>query len=292
VRRLIINADDFGFTPGVNRAILEAHSQGIVTSTTLMANAPAFAEAAELAAGAPRLAVGCHVVLLDGSCLLAPQQIPSLTTVESDAGQLARSLGRFAMRAVTGHLDPTDIEAEARAQIRKLQSAGVQVTHIDTHKHAHVFPVVWRALLRAAGTSGIRALRNPFSPRHALPFREMVRRPTLWKRYLQVFCLSGAAPQFRRAVQEAGLFTPDGSFGIVETGSLDLALFEAAVSCIPHGTWEFVCHPGYHDPDLAQAGTRLRQSRQLELNVLTSQQAHEALNRRGIQLISYRDLVN
>lgn len=291
MRRLIINADDFGLTPGVNRAIVEAHRQGVVTSTTLMASAPAFAEAAKLAAENPWLGAGCHVVLLDGSPLLPAEKIRTLAGGGPDGSRLYDSLASFAVRAVAGRLESAEIEAEAVAQIRKLQAAGLAVTHLDTHKHAHVFPVVWQALLRAARTCGIRALRNPFAPRHSRSISAVARRPELWKRYLEVGLLRASARRFRREVHEAGMITPDGSLGIVETGSLDAKLFEAAVSQIPEGTWEFVCHPGYHDPELARVRTRLRASRALELQVLTSPQAREVLERRGIQLISYRDLL-
>jgi chitin disaccharide deacetylase len=292
VRHLIINADDFGLTSGINRAVIHAHSHGVVTSTTLMANAAAFAEAAHLHARAPRLSVGCHVVLLDGSPLLSPQQIKSLVSPRSDGERFPESLGSFAARALIGSLDPNEIESEATAQIRKLQSAGVAVTHVDTHKHAHVFPLVWRALLRSARACGIRALRNPFVTRQALRLSDILSRPHLWKRHLEVFCLGSLAHRFRCDVRDAGMITPDGSFGIVETEGLDMPLFEAALSCIPEGTWEFVCHPGYHDADLDRVSTRLRQSRSLELQVLTSPQARETLDRQGIQLISYRALVD
>ena len=291
MRRLIINADDFGLTSGINRAVMDAHFGGVVTSTTLMANAPAFAEASHLPAQAPRLGVGCHVVLLDGSPLLPPQQIKSLVNPRSNGERLSESLGSFAARAFAGSLDPREIESEATAQIRKVQSAGMAVTHVDTHKHAHVFPLVWRALLRSAQACGIRALRNPFVPRHALRLSDIIRRPDLWKRELEVFFLRSVAHGFRRAVRDAGMITTDGCLGIVETGALDLPLFQKVVSCIPEGTWEFVCHPGYYDQDLDHVGTRLRQSRALELQVLTSSQAREAIDRQGIELISYRELV-
>ncbi len=291
MRRLIINADDFGLTSGINRAVIDSHAHGVVTSTTLMANAPAFTEATQLATQAPQLGVGCHVVLLDGAAILPPEKIPSLAAGRSDGRRLSDSLGSFAARALTGRLDPREIESEASAQIHKLQSAGLVVTHLDTHKHAHVFRQVWRALMRSAQSCGIRALRNPFVPGRPLRLRDIIGRPNLWKRYLEVLSLRSVVHRFRRDVRAAGMITPDGCFGIVETGTLDLPLFEAAVSCIPDGTWEFVCHPGYHDPDLARTETRLRESRPLELRVLTSPQARKALDRRGIQLISYRDFV-
>jgi hopanoid biosynthesis associated protein HpnK len=287
VRRLIVNADDFGLTSGVNRAIAQAHRDGLVTSATLMANASAFAEAATLARGMPTLSVGCHIVLIDGAPLSPASSLGSL--VENDA--FGNSLGRFAWRALRGRLNEEQIEAEATAQIRRLQSAGIEVSHIDTHKHTHMFPAVLRPLLRAARSCGVPAIRNPFVPLRPLAFAHLVRRPRLWTRYSEVRILASLANRFRRAVQDAGMVTTDGSFGVVSTGALDLRLFEAIIGCIPEGTWEFVCHPGYNDADLGRTTTRLRASREKELQVLTSAEARRAIERRGIELISYRELV-
>ena len=288
MRRLIVNADDFGLTPGVNRAIVEAYNNGIVTSATLMANSSAFEEAVPSAAACPKLSVGCHIVLVDGTPLLAEPQVSTL--IGSKKTTFRDSLTVFAAKALAGRLDPGQIEAEATAQIRKLQSAGIAVTHFDTHKHTHMFPAVLRALLRAAKACGIRALRNPFAPPRPLAASQVLRRPYCWKRYFEVRALSTLRSGFRRAVQDAGNITPDGIFGIVATGSLDLALFEAIVECIPDGTWEFVCHPGYNDADLRAVKTRLRESRAQELQVLTSAAAREMLSQHGVELISYRDL--
>jgi len=99
------------------------------------------------------------------------------------------------------------------------------------------------------------------------------------------------ADQFRRQVADQGMITTDGSFGVVATGSLDEKLFRAILCSVPEGTWEFVCHPGYHDPELDHVRTRLRESRELELRVLTSQMARELVRDEGIQLLSYTQLV-
>src|ERR1700738_296650 len=104
MRRLIVNADDFGFTGGVNRAIVEAHSRGIVTSATLMANGRAFAEAANLAITVPGMSVGCHVVLIDGQSVLGGNQVSTLTNGDS-ARIFRNSLKTFAARAIAGRLD-------------------------------------------------------------------------------------------------------------------------------------------------------------------------------------------
>jgi hopanoid biosynthesis associated protein HpnK len=286
VRRLIINADDFGLTSGVNHAILEAHGHGVVTSATLMANASAFAGAVAMAQSAPRLGVGCHVVLVDGSPVLAASQIPRLVD-EQNGARLRQGLSSFVLLAISGRLDPDQIEAEATEQIRKLQSAGIAVSHLDTHKHTHFLPQVLRPLLRAAQACGIRAVRNPIEP---IRLAQLAERPALWKRWIEVKALHGFAGTFRRLVKETAMITPNGTFGIVATGALDERLFQSIVKNIPDGTWELVCHPGYDDAELQITRTRLLESRVRELQVLTSTATRDLLVRNGIQLISYRDL--
>ena len=298
IRRLIVNADDFGFTAGVNRGIAEAHRRGVVTCSTLMANGLAFSDAVQLARTVPQLSVGCHVVLIDGQPVLDPKTIPSL--VNPDAGPDAdRSSGpghfrdgivSFALRALAGRLDSREIEAEATAQIRKLQAAGIAVSHLDTHKHTHLFPRVLRPLLKAGAACGVRALRNPFGPRRPLRSGQLLARPGVWTRYAEMRVLQGFAAGFRAAVEKAGFATPDGTLGVEVTGILDETLFRAIATSIPEGTWEFVCHPGYNDADLGSAKTRLRASRETELRALTLPEARETLSQAGIDLISYRDL--
>ena len=292
MRRLIVNADDFGFTTGVNRAIVEAHTRGIVTSSTLMATGRALEDAARLAKTVPNLSVGCHVVLIDGEPVLDPGQLPSLATTHSGHPAFRDGLKSFAARALAGGLHADEIEAEAAAQIRKLQSAGINVSHVDTHKHAHLFPAVLRPLLRAARACGIKAVRNPFGPRKPLRSAELMMRPNLWTRYAEVRILRPLAAKFSGIARREGFQTPDGTLGIVVTGALDEKLFRAIAAAIPEGTWEFVCHPGYNDDNLKSAGTRLRESRETELRVLTMPEARNLLLDQGIELISYRGLIS
>lgn len=284
MRRLIVNADDFGLTAGVNRAIVEAHTQGIVSSATLMAKGLAFSDALQFAPAT--LSVGCHVVLVDGNPVLNPREIPTLNNT-GVGEEFERSLTSFATRALCGRITASEVEAEATAQIRKLQSAGVQVTHIDTHKHTHIFPQVLRPLLRAARACGVRAIRNPFGK---VGWSVIASRPGLWKRSWETQALSIFAAKFRRAVSEAGMVTPDGILGVVLTGSLDERIFCLVLESVPQGTWELVCHPGYQDADLDKIRTRLRHSREVELRLLTSAAARQILAQRGVQLISYREL--
>ncbi len=290
MRRLIVNADDFGFTAGVNRAIVEAHTRGIVTSSTLMANGRAFEDAVKLARTTPTLAIGCHVVLIDGEPVLNCERLPTLTTTRNHAHEFRNGLKSFAVRALAGKIDAAAIEAEATAQIQKIQSAGIVVSHVDTHKHTHLFPAVLRPLLRAARACGVQAIRNPFGPRRPLKSADLLAHPSLWARYAEVRVLRALAGKFHRAVSKEGFSTPDGTLGVVVTGALDEQLFRSMAAIIPDGTWEFVCHPGYNDADLKLANTRLRESRETELRVLTMPEVRELLSNSGIELISYREL--
>ena len=287
MRRLIINADDFGYTRGVNRAISEAHTRGVVTSSTLMAKGVAFAEAAQLAKTMPQLSIGCHVVLIDGEPALDSSKVSSLT----EESRFRDGLKTFAVRTLAGRIDAGEVAAEAGAQIRILQSAGIAVSHIDTHKHTHLFPQILRPILRAAKKCGVRAVRNPFGPRLPMRSSELFARPNLWTRFAEVRILRSFAGKFHDAVDREGFVTTDGTLGIEVTGALDETLFRAIAKSIPDGTWEFVCHPGYNDADLQAAHTRLRESRENELRVLTLPGARDLLAMEGVQLISYRDLL-
>lgn len=291
MRRLIINADDFGLTAGVNRAIAEAHTRGIVTSATLMAKGRAFNDAVRLTGNLPQLSVGCHVVLIDGEPVLQKNKVRSIASDQSDSTRFGDNLKSFAARALAGGLNSHEIETEVEAQIRKLQSAGILVSHVDTHKHTHLFPAVLKPVLLAAKACGVRAIRNPFGPKKPLRSGDLLSRPSLWTRYVEVKILRSLAAGFQEAAKNEGFITPDGTFGIVVTGALDEKLFRAIAGIIPEGTWEFVCHPGYNDDDLKSANTRLRESRESELRILTMPEAQQLLASHGITLISYRDLV-
>ncbi len=284
MRRLIVNADDFGLTSGVNRAILEAHNRGIVTSATLMANSSAFSEAVALSQSAPDLSVGCHVVLVDGSPVSDRNSLPSLLGRD---GKFHDSLTTFARLALQGKLDADQIEMEVVSQIRKVQGAGIVVSHLDTHKHTHMFPPVLRAVLNAARACGVPAIRNPFE---TVKLAHLLEYPDTWKRWFEVRALRNLAGKFREAVAEAGLHTPDGTVGIVATGSLGQRFLEFLLKNLSDGTWELVCHPGYNDEQLQNMRTRLRASREHELRVLTSTATREALTQQGVALISYQQV--
>ena len=277
--RLIVNADDFGLTSGVNRAIVELHDARVLTSTTLMARAAATTEAIEMARNRSSLGTGCHVVLVDGTPALDPGQLPTL--VDPKTGGFPATPGAFLKKLLTMRLRTREIEAEASAQIAFLQSCGLRLTHVDTHKHMHMFPGVLRPLLRAARKTGISAVRNPFETLWSLNATP----EALESRRAQVVLLRRLEPTFRRIVAEEGFATTDGAVGVLATGSLNIASLKTILSAMPEGTFELVSHPGYRDADLDRANTRLLASREIERNALMA--LRDLL---GVELISFAQL--
>ena len=169
MKRLIVNADDFGLTQGVNRAIVACHERGLVSSTTLMATGACFDEAVALASALPNLSVGCHVVLVDGEPLLPAGEVRSLLAPGTD--RFYHSIGEVLGAVAQGRFKASEVQAEASAQMARLRSAGVAVSHFDSHKHTHMFPSILRPMLRAAAANGIGAVRNPFEAPGAVGVR-------------------------------------------------------------------------------------------------------------------------
>ncbi|MGH9524686.1 MAG: carbohydrate deacetylase [Terriglobales bacterium] len=289
-KRLIINADDFGMTMGVNRAVVEARQSGVLTSTTLMATGAAYEEAVQLAAQVKTLDVGCHVVLLEGSPLLPAAEIPSLAVKGVDGvTRFRRGFGAFIQAAIAGKLRGEDIYREARAQILHLRAAGVDVQHLDTHKHAHVFPAVFRPLLRAALDCGVAAVRNPFEPMCAMSWHRLRHRRDLWSRYLPVRMLHAFSDQFAAECQNLGIATPQGTFGITLTGYADEPSFIELLDRIPDGNWELLCHPAYEDELWLKLGPRPG-SGMRELELLLSPHVSATVRDNGIMLASYAEV--
>ncbi|MGA3125921.1 MAG: ChbG/HpnK family deacetylase [Candidatus Korobacteraceae bacterium] len=287
MKRLIVNADDFGLTNGVNRAIAECHQRGIVSSATLMATGPCFDEAVALAAQMPRLSVGCHVVLVDGEPLLPPGEVRSL--LAPGTNRFHHSIGDVLRAVALGRFRAAEIEAEAAAQFAHLQRASIEVSHFDAHKHVHMFPSILRPLLRAASAHGIAALRNPFEAPGVVSLRETLGDRTLFVRKAETTLLSaGLRRRWLRAVLAAGFTTTDGSLGIATTGALNEASLRAMLKRMPHGTWELVCHPGYNDSDLAALRTKLRESREVDMAALLKITARELSDDFGVELVPFR----
>lgn len=278
-KRLIVNADDLGYTAGTNRAIVECAETGVLTSATLMAGGAAFA-GASLLARKDKFQVGCHVVMVDGGPISDAAQLATL----APDGRFRDSVVQLAKDALLHRIAGDEVEREALAQIRRLQDAGIRVTHIDAHKHTHMFPDILRPLLRAARSAGVTRVRNPFEPGWTMAWQSD------WARKTEVTLLRQLRRSFLRVVREQGFVTTDGAMGVVATGKLDEVTLCRMLDRMPHGTWELVCHPAYDDADLRAQRTRLTASREVERRALTSAAVRSAVKRNEIELISFAEL--
>jgi chitin disaccharide deacetylase len=284
--RLILNADDFGLTRGINRAVGELAAAGALTSATLMASGPAFDDAVAIARAHPSLGVGCHIVLVDGVPVSPPETIPSL--LAPDRSSFRATLRSFLAALFTRRIRPEEIEREAIVQIRRLQTAGISVTHIDTHKHAHIFPAIARPLLRAAEQCGVRAIRDPFEPAWSLALHQGDA-----KRRAAIRLLSMLRPHWYSLPQlrDHRLLTTDGTIAISATGVLDPDTLGRILAALPSsGTFELCCHPGYNDRDLDQVITRLRAHRETERDALLTEVPRLRSNSTSPDLIHFGEL--
>lgn len=287
MKRLIVNADDFGFTSGVNRAVVRAFKTGIVTSTTIMANGEAFEDAIELARANPGLGVGCHLAVVGGRPVAPQADIGSLM---DSGGVLPKSLTRLMFKLARGSVSTDELIIEFRAQLQRVVQTGIRLTHLDTHKHSHTHPKVMQALARVAAEFGIKSVRNPFEKpfglKRSLPLSDWAH----LKQYALSAAISPGAIQFKRLARANGLKTPDRFFGVHLTGMLDSAAIQSIMMTLEEGTAELMCHPGEYDADLESAHTRLKRERQRELEALSDPELRRLAQAQSIELISYREL--
>jgi chitin disaccharide deacetylase len=258
VRTLVVNADDFGFTPDVNQGIVEAHRNGILTSTTLMATGAAFDDAVRQAREYPSLDIGCHLVLV------GQPPFPSSVAALAQAVALKR----------------IQIYEALSAQVRKILDAGLQPTHLDTHKHTHLLPQVLDAVARLSQDFKIPWVRRPFDfplQPGAIP----------WKTRAINRGLRVVRTRFERVLRAHHCRFTDHFAGFQFTGHYDAALLAQLIRQLPEGSTEFMCHPGRCGSSLQSARTRLKQSREQELRALTSKEVRTALEEEEVHLTSF-----
>jgi chitin disaccharide deacetylase len=269
-RLLVTNADDFGFTRDVNEGIVEAHQNGILTSTTLMANGEAFEHAARLAQENPTLDVGVHVVLIGGYSLVPPYR-----ALPANVPQLLGAVATSRIR----------VYEEVTAQVRRVVSRGITPTHLDTHKHTHLLPSVLDAVARVSREFGIPWVRRPFDvPMGTLP------PGVTWVRRATSDGLQFLRRRFDAVLQRHNCRTTDHFAGFQITGIYRSRELAALIRSLPAGSTEFMCHPGYCREHLLRAQTRLRESREAELRALLDPEVREAVAEGGVRLTSFRRL--
>jgi chitin disaccharide deacetylase len=268
-KQLVVNADDFGFTPDVNQGIVEAHRGGILTATTLMANGAAFDDAVRLARETPTLDIGCHLVLVGGRSLISGKAYPA--SVSSLLVALARR--------------QLHIYDELASQVRHIVAAGIRPTHLDTHKHTHLAPQVLNGVARVCKEFGIPWVRRPFD----LPMSAASGAAPFGKR-MTSSAIGLLRARFHRVLERHGCRTTDHFAGFQITGRFRTAELVRLFGALPEGSTELMCHPGRCGDALRHAPTRLKASREEELKALTAAETRAALERNGIELVNYGGL--
>ena len=287
LRNLIVNADDLGWTEGVNRGIAEAHRNGIVTSASLLANGAAFASGVELARTTPALGVGVHLNLSDGEPVAEPELVTSLL---NDRGELEGKPESLLLRLARRSVLLNEIEQEWDAQIQKVRDVGIEPTHLDGHRHVHMLPGLFEIVLRLAKKHGIAAVRishEESSLRAALSSGAKQKGTVVMRQGVQARGLKMLARDAHEQAEHAGIAAADYFCGIAQTGELTREGIVRLLEILPEGTTELMCHPGYVDADLARSATRLQGSRQTEVDILTNTQIRNLVASQGIRLIDY-----
>jgi hopanoid biosynthesis associated protein HpnK len=271
--KLIVNADDFGISEAVNRGIAEAHDRGIVTSTSLMATGPAFEHAVQLARGRPRLAIGVHLVLTEHRPLVGAAAAPSLV---GDDGSFEPHVGQLLKRALARRISYQEVRRELAAQVERVRAAGIRISHLDGHQHAHVLPGVARVVAELAAAHGIAAVRYPAERVRGYMLRSLGQTRRLAEQAaLRLFCASSALKRLRRSDEFVGFY-----FG----GRLDEANLATVLESLPAaGTVELMCHPG--DEGMRPSGD-WQYAWTAERDALTSPRIRALVMARGVQLVA------
>lgn len=276
-RKLIVNADDYGRSPGVSQGILQAHRDGIVTSTTVMINQPGVEGQLHEALACSNLGIGLHLVFTAGQPLLPPTDIPSLV---DDNGIF---LDQHTLWARAESVSSAHLRSELTAQVKRFAAlAGQLPDHLDCHHFAHLYPPFFQVYAELAAQLR-RPLRVPFPP--GTDFRKAIGALP----FLEDFpydLVRGMIVTNSALLRARGLAHPDHFIStFFGQEALTLDHLSHLLETLPAGTSELMCHPGYDDPALAPS--TYRQEREAELALLT----HPAVRRRveevGIELVTF-----
>ncbi|MHC4153616.1 MAG: carbohydrate deacetylase [Planctomycetota bacterium] len=280
-KRIIVNADDFGLCEGVNKAVLQAHTQGVLTSATIMANMPAAAEAIEIARDLPALGIGVHLNLTDGRPLSPRDTVMPLLNAD---GEFACSCPKLALLSVSGPRSRNAIRTELAAQIRWVIDRGIRPTHLDSHKHFHALPTLFSMACQLARHFDVPAIRFAMEP------AEVSKIP--WP-------LPGEGGKHRAAfvralakinsLQNRDFLKTDGILGIAHVGRVDVNFFRAVALYNSAPATEIMTHPGFAD-GLDAESTSLVGQRKVELDALCSEQTKRYFRDAQMKLVHYGQL--
>lgn len=279
-RRLIVNADDFGQTEGINAGIIECHRHGILTSATLMPNGAAFEQAVALSESHRQLGVGVHVNLLEGRPVARPSDVSSLVTGDG----VFMSKYALLLRDLAGRLRREQLRREIDSQIERVFESGIMPTHVDSHRHIHAYPPFFQILSEAAARYGIGAIRLPMEPLRMRDGLDCL--PGLPRTAL----LNMACRISRRILWRIPLNTTERFAGLLRTGAVTPPWLAEWIRNLPPGTVELMVHPGYCDHALLHASTRLKIQRCIEFKALIDDAVLQSVDAAFVELIHYGQL--
>lgn len=282
-RRLIIAADDFGMSAGVNAGILRAHRDGVLTETSLMVNGAAFDDAVARAQATPSLSVGLHLMLVQGRCSAPPREIPILVDADGRFGNAPIWAG---MRYFFTPGVRRQLRREITAQLDKFVATGLPLSHIDGHVTIHMHPVVIEILCDIAARYGVRAVRLPRDPLGAALAWD---RRQAARKLFEAAAFGSLARWALPRLQRAGLRHPDRLYGMHQTGHVTEAYLLHLIAALPPGVSEVYGHPAELDAE-ARRWRPADYASDAELAALCSPRVRAALAAAGIELISYRAL--
>lgn len=276
--RLIVHADDFGISQKINEGILHAHAQGILTSTSIIASGAAFEHAIEICRLVPTLDVGVHLTLVEERPLLRADAVASLVNNEWRFHQNAK---KFAKKYFTGKIRLQEVKNELEAQVRKVLSRGINVSHLDSHQHLHMLPKVHEVTVKIAKQFGIPAIRSTREKIHL----GMLKNMGLFSRLFFLLVLN----RIPRLPEDPEIKRTDYFLGFFFSGILNKMNLMKVFHRLPHtGTCELMCHPGFDDPNSRY--THWNYNWNDELNALTDPDVKEFIASNNIELISFRQL--
>jgi chitin disaccharide deacetylase len=277
LKQLIVNADDLGLTPGVNRGVLRAFQDGIVTSASLLVTGSAFEDAIALARQNPKLDVGLHLALVEERAVLGRDVLPTLV---DGMGRFPRTSGEFFRRALLGRIRWDEVEREVAAQIALFQETGLRLSHVNSHQHLHMFPPVFQIVRHLTHSMENVWIRNPAGPWRKSPNTPLGR--WVQRLGLNLTCLSARGLHARPLPQ-----MPDGMYGFEVSGSLTRSSLEQILRKIPDGLYELICHPGEGDADTQTRYSHWDYRWAEELGALTAPETRLVLEEHGIALTSF-----
>jgi hopanoid biosynthesis associated protein HpnK len=276
MRRIVVTGDDFGSSREVNRAIAEAYDRGVLTSASLMVNGDAAAEAVALARARPGLAVGLHLVVVDGRAALPHSQIPLLT---DEAGRFRGGPVRAGLRYQFSPRARRELTQEIQAQLDRFGQTGLRLSHVDGHHHLHLHPVVLGILVTLSRSVRIPAIRLPAEE---LGLALALNRRALARKVVSSLVFGLLRQHGQRRLEAAGIQFPERVYGLLETGRVTEEYLLGLIPRIRADRVELYCHPATAVPGLPFTGPP--GSGPEELAALTSDRVRAALDRSGFEL--------